>query len=78
MDCVNELESIMVHNQSVKIPCGPRHRGSPMLILLLSKTLISLPSEHEIELGFFSRLQNQRSHLAEQLESERFEPCRFS
>jgi len=73
VDYVHESESITVHNQSVKVPCGSRHRGPPMLI----KISISLSSGHGIELGFFSQLQNQRSDPAEQPELERFDPCRF-
>ena len=73
MDCVHESESITVPNQSVKVPCGSRHRGPPMLI----KISISLSSGHGIELGFFSQLQNQQSDPAEQPKSKRFDPCRF-
>ena len=73
MDYVHESESITVLNQSVKVPCGSRHRGPPMLI----KISISLSSGHGIELGFFSQLQNQRPDPTEQPELERFNPCRF-
>jgi len=52
VDYVHESESITVLNQSVKVPCGSRHRGPPMLI----KISISLSSGHGIELGFFSQL----------------------
>ena len=73
MDYVHESESITVLNQSVKVPCGSRHRGPPMLV----KISISLSFGHGIELGFFSQLQKQWSDPAEQPESKRFELCRF-
>jgi len=33
VDYVDESKSIMMHNQSVKVPCGPRQHGPLKLIL---------------------------------------------
>ncbi len=52
-------------NRAVKVCWRARHCGMQMENSVQIKTLITLPSGHGIELGFFLRLQNHGPHRRE-------------
>ena len=65
MDSLDDVGASESTNRAVKVGWQARHCGMQMENSVQIKTLITLPSGHGIELGFFLWLQNHGPHPRE-------------